>query len=167
MGYKTEVGSWRNMVLYHAMLSPSWSFPRTTNFEMQSVQQGNPGAGYWQWTWIPRLGLMKGRRRDASSRCIPIVRLITRSCCTWHTTQREIMLHVVKCGMTDGRGSISRANRFPCGENFAGLPGMSANWGTRASIAPGLPRKPADRCGRMERLHYNFVYNRGMFARGF
>lgn len=116
----------RANILYHAMLNPSWSFPRTTNFEMRSVQRRNPRR--WlstKWTWIPRVGLMrKKKRRILTVHPDCAVDNAVLLCLTHHTTRdyvaRGYPTDEVKCDMTDGRGSISPdANRFPWGENFA------------------------------------------------
>jgi len=95
---------------------------------MRDAREGEPGPAGLS---TMNLEIWRKNRRErarwCASRCIQIARLITRLCCTWHTMARGLccMRYGVrprraKCGMTNGRGTISRhANRFLCGENFA------------------------------------------------
>lgn len=161
-------------------LSPSWSFPRTTNFEMQSVQQGNPDAGYWQWTWISRWVERKGEiciltvHPDCAADNVVLLYL------THHTARdyvarapdRGDLTDDVKCGMTDGRDSISRG--VPTGF----LAEKISRWIARDvrelkyTCVDGRAWATANASWSLREdgeitLYYNFVYIRGMFARGF
>jgi len=88
---------------------------------MRDAREGEPGPAGLS---TMNLEIWRKNRRErarwCASRCIQIARLITRLCCTWHTMARGLccMRYGVrprraKCGMTNGRGTISRhANRF-------------------------------------------------------
>lgn len=170
MGYKMEVSSWRNMVLYHNAHSILIFSQNHEFFEMQSArhaEQGNRDADYWQWLWIDiALGWWERERdmhpltmhRDCAADNAVLLYLT-------HHTARDYVARAPDRGdpAFSRRGCKMRHDgrpRFyllrPCQpvslrrKFCTGLPGMSVhiarNWGTRAPmIARGLPRRPAER----------------------